>query len=474
MFVKSIATFYKYKLTKYCKILNVMKTIVLTLIGIFIYIYPSSAFQGDSIVVNIAPTINHKSLFMKYVFPFTTAKKGREPNDHFGCTEFKIGHFVINKFQYWFNGYKIGERDAKQFLSEMTKYDIDTTILSSKKIKSFIPVFSGLKDGKKVVVVDVNNDDDFTNDTVYEFDTLTTEKYYSGDTLELAPLVKVRYESFDRGIVVNKYTFLRLIPYDFAYSYPNDLDRKLALYSMPFVHREGEFQIGKTSFKISAMYSPKSHTDDYRTPYLKIQKAGREYDLEAPAQVGGTVIVENHVFKVISCNREGSEVKIFYEGYQENREGGMVNNHIPNLQGKSLNNALINIQAILNDKKYVLLDFWGSWCGPCLRSMPALKLLHTQVDTTKIQFAGVDYEYNTAGQASAQKQLTKFNITWPQVAELSTAQTSSSFPVSLNVKNYPTFTLISPDGQVVAREIGEDGLPKIIEILKRAGLVKKP
>ncbi|GAA4419547.1 hypothetical protein GCM10023187_53970 [Nibrella viscosa] len=397
------------------------------------------------------------------------------PNQRFGCTEYKIGYFVIDKFQYWFDNYKAGERDTKQFLSDIQQYNIDTNLLSPNKIKSFVSVFSGLKGGKKVVVVDANNDDDFTNDTVYEFDTLTTEKYYRGDTLDLAPLVKVRYESFNRGEIISKYTFLRVKPYDLAYSHPTDLDRKLTVYSVPFVHREGVFRIGESNFKVTLLFSPKGHTDDYRLPYLKIQIAEKEYEhKEAPAQIGETAVVDNHVFTVISCNREGSIVKLIYKGYQENREGGLVNNRIPTLQGKSFDNSLITIQHILDDKKYVLLDFWGSWCEPCIRSMPALKMLYTQVDPAKIQFVGIDYEYNTAGQARAQKQLAKFDITWPQVAELSTAQTPSSFLVSLNIKNYPTFTLISPDGKVLVREIGEDALPKIVETFKKIGVLKKP
>ncbi|GAB3562773.1 hypothetical protein GCM10027578_05490 [Spirosoma luteolum] len=396
------------------------------------------------------------------------------PDQRFGCTEFKIGYFIIDKFQYWFNNYKSGERAKKQFLSDIEQYSIDTTLLSSNKIKSFVSVFSGLKGSKKIVVVDANNDDDFTNDTLYEFDTLTTEKYYRGDTLDLAPLVKVRYEFFNKGKIVNKYTFLRVKPYDFAYSHPNNSDRKLTVYSVPFVHREGEFWVGENNFKVSLIYSPKGHTDDYRMPYLKIQKADKEYEYkESPVQIGEIVVVEDHVFEVISCNREGSKLKLLYKGYQKSREGGLVNNNIPNLQGRSFDNTSINVQNTLNEKKYVLLDFWGSWCVPCIRSMPALKSLYTQVDSTKIQFIGVDYEYNTIGQAKAQKQLTKFNIIWPQVAELSTFKTPSSFPVSLSIKNYPTFILISPDGKVVFREIGEDALPKIIEILKKIGVLKK-
>lgn len=454
--------------------MNFMRTLIFVLTSFVFSVCRLLAFQGDTMTVNVNPTINSKSLFVKYTFPFSTSKRELESSQRFGCTEYKIGNIIINKFQYWFNNYRIGERDAKQFISEIKQYDIDTTLLCSKSIRSFVSVFSGLKNAKKIVVLDANNDGDFTNDTLYEFDTLTTEKYYRGDTLDLAPLIKVRYESFDRGKIVSKYTFLRIIPYDLAYSYPNDLDRKLNVYFMPFVHREGKFHIGENNFKVSLMYSPKGHMEDYRMFYLTIQKTEKEYNYSEAAQVGETIVVDNHVFKAVACNREGSELRLLYEGYQENREGGMINNHIPDLRGKILNNSSINIKNILDDKKYVLLDFWGSWCMPCINSMPALKLLHTQTDTTKIQFVGIDYENNTTGQANAQKLLNRFNITWPQVAELSTDQTPLSFPVGLSVKNYPTFILISPAGKVVAREIGENGLPKIVETLKKIGLIDKP
>ncbi|MEI7585213.1 MAG: TlpA disulfide reductase family protein [Runella sp.] len=453
-----------------------MKTAMLTLIVTVTSIFPLIASQGDSIIVRVTPTLDPSSSpFVRYVFPAVTVSKNEiVPNETFGCTEYRIDRLVINRFQYWFDNYKSGQRDAKQFMSDIERDAIDTTLLSPNKIKSYVHVFCGLKKAKKVVVVDADNDGDFTNDTVFEFDTLTTEKQYLGDAIGLAPLVKVRYESFSKGKVVSKYAFRRIKPFDIAYNYRNDLDRRLTVYSVPIGSRTGEFRIGENLFKVAMMFSPEGHQEDYRKPYLRIQKAEKVYDIqEAPAQMGEIVVADSHAFKIVSCNWEGTELKLLYEGYQENRVGGMENNLVPTLEGKSLNHTLINIQTLLLGKRYVLLDFWGSWCGPCIRSMPALKTLHTQVDTTKIQFIGIDYEYNTAGQASAQVQLSRFKINWPQVAELSTAQAPSSFPVILSIKNYPTFLLISPEGKVVAREIGEDGLPKIVETLRKVDLMKK-
>ncbi|MBC8152087.1 MAG: TlpA family protein disulfide reductase, partial [Bacteroidetes bacterium] len=199
-----------------------------------------------------------------------------------------------------------------------------------------------------------------------------------------------------------------------------------------------------------------------------------EHSQEASISINEVVVVDNHVFKVISCNMDGSVLRLAYEGYQKNREGGMLDNKIPVLTGKSLtNDDTISINKLVSAGNYVLLDFWGSWCAPCIRSMPNLKLLADRVEAGKVKLVGVDYEYSSNGQQSAKEYLTKNKINWRQVAELSTAQTDKSFPTRMSVKNYPTFILINPDGKIIAREIGEDGLLRIESQLNKLGLLNK-
>ena len=146
------------------------------------------------------------------------------------CEASRIGIAAINVYQLWYSEYVRGKRDRATFLKSVRDYGIDTTTLSRNFIKSYVGIFSGLKGSKKIVVVDSNNNHDFLDDTVYAFDTLTVEKRYRDDSLELAPTVLVRYEFFSNNRIVQKQTAVKLKPFDLAYSYPNKLTEKLQVY----------------------------------------------------------------------------------------------------------------------------------------------------------------------------------------------------------------------------------------------------
>ncbi|MFD2572959.1 TlpA family protein disulfide reductase [Spirosoma soli] len=448
-----------------------MKNFILILIACLSF-KTALATQNDTLVIKVSPSINSKNLIVRYTFPYSTTEEINDFEGYPRCEKFKIGYTVIDKFQFWYSSYKSGKRDSKKFLSEINAYDIDTNTLSKKSIRSSVPIFSGLTGSKKIVIVDANNNNDFSDDLSYEFDTLTTEKRYKGDTLELAPLIRVKYESFVSNKVTDKYTYIRLKPYDIAYSYPTEIQRQLTVYTVPFVHREGIFNAGGVDFQVSLINSSKTHIDNYTRFYIKIKQAGQEYDYtqEAPLTNGETSVVNGHIFKILSCNKDGSILKLLYEGYSKNMEGGFVANSIPLLTGKTLTGYNLHINKIAKSGSYVLLDFWGSWCGPCIHSIPLLKRLFTQLDTTKVQLIGVDYEYNLEGQRKARELLNSHKIDWPQIAELSTNLSTNSISKSLSVKNYPTFLLINPEGKIVIREIGEDRLLMVIDKLKELGI----
>lgn len=98
-------------------------------------------------------------------------------------------------------------------------------------------------------------------------------------------------------------------------------------------------------------------------------------------------------------------------------------------------------------KKYVVLDFWGSWCTWCIKGMPRMKAF-LEAHQDKMQLIGVNCADKTAPREAAIK---KHQMTWPQVVNLQGADLVMAF----GVVTYPTKVVISPDGYIDSIYEGE-------------------
>ena len=107
--------------------------------------------------------------------------------------------------------------------------------------------------------------------------------------------------------------------------------------------------------------------------------------------------------------------------------------------------------------KYILLDFWASWCPPCRAGMPALVTLYEKHKGDKFEIVGYSLDQT---EEAWKKGITDLNITWPQMSDC-------AFWDSPGVKRYavqsiPHLLLIDPHGVIVERGIPEDQLERIL------------
>ena len=114
--------------------------------------------------------------------------------------------------------------------------------------------------------------------------------------------------------------------------------------------------------------------------------------------------------------------------------------------------------------KYVLIDFWGSWCGPCRRTHPKLVELHAKYGGEKFEILGLASERETDG-VKWKDAIAAGGLTWPQV-NLTTNETGQDVLKTYNVYGFPTKVLVDPKGEIVVTYVGssadlEDRLKEI-------------
>jgi len=115
--------------------------------------------------------------------------------------------------------------------------------------------------------------------------------------------------------------------------------------------------------------------------------------------------------------------------------------------------------------KYILLDFWAAWCGPCRRENPNVVSAYNEYKDQGFEVFGVSLDKTREAWIKA---IEKDGLTWTQVSDL---KYWLSDPAALyGVRAIPANFLISPEGTIIAKNLrGPELHDKLREILSRSG-----
>lgn len=112
--------------------------------------------------------------------------------------------------------------------------------------------------------------------------------------------------------------------------------------------------------------------------------------------------------------------------------------------------------------KVVLVDFWASWCGPCMREMPNIIEAYTQFKDKGLEIVGVSLDQDEKAWKGA---IEKMKMTWPQMSDLKSWKCEGAQLYAVN--SIPHTVLIDKQGTIIARGLhGEELKSKIEEALK--------
>jgi len=116
--------------------------------------------------------------------------------------------------------------------------------------------------------------------------------------------------------------------------------------------------------------------------------------------------------------------------------------------------------------RVVLLDFWATWCAPCLADLPHLQALRARHARDRFEILGVSLDVTS--RRAFVSWLNRHRIQWPQVHERSGY--AGGVPRQFGIHRLPRTIVISADGVPVALDVrGEQLVALIDDLVARGG-----
>ncbi|WP_418991709.1 redoxin domain-containing protein [Alistipes sp.] len=149
--------------------------------------------------------------------------------------------------------------------------------------------------------------------------------------------------------------------------------------------------------------------------------------------------------------------------YAESKMKTDIGQPYVNIEQNDAQGRPVSLESVIADpaNKYTLIDFWASWCGPCMGEVPHLKQTYDKFHKKGFEIYGVSFDENREEWLAAIEQN---GMNWIQVSDL----TGFNNPAAKDyaVQGIPANFLIDAQGKIVASNLrGEALYEKIAELL---------
>ena len=136
---------------------------------------------------------------------------------------------------------------------------------------------------------------------------------------------------------------------------------------------------------------------------------------------------------------------------------GLVGDRYPSFVLTDDSGKNVDVQALITGKKYILIDFWASWCAPCRREIPNLKKLYETYSSKGFEIISISIDRK---EDDWRKALEEEQLKWPNFLDTNGAQNV------WGVRTIPAMFLLDGSGKIVSENIrGESLADKLKELL---------
>lgn len=149
-----------------------------------------------------------------------------------------------------------------------------------------------------------------------------------------------------------------------------------------------------------------------------------------------------------------SQVEYFaQQKAQEAKKNAYVGKQFTDLEEPDADGKMHKLSEYVGKGKWVLVDFWASWCGPCMQEMPNVVAAYEKYHAKGFDVVGLSFDNKKEPWLKA---IADQKMSWTHLSDLKGWRTVASETYGVN--SIPDNLLIDPQGKIVARGLRAQGL----------------
>ena len=148
-----------------------------------------------------------------------------------------------------------------------------------------------------------------------------------------------------------------------------------------------------------------------------------------------------------------ARIRSFVES--EKKKSAIISQQFIDIEESDTSGVAHKLSEYCGKGNYVLIDFWASWCGPCMAEMPNVKANYEKYKEKGFNIVGLSFDQSKERWV---KCINDNELNWIHLSDLKYWKTIAASTYSVNA--IPYSLLVGPDGKVIARNLRGDELGK--------------
>jgi thiol-disulfide isomerase/thioredoxin len=360
----------------------------------------------------------------------------------------KRHHLIVDEKQFFYQSYLANTISKEMFdmRMQLLNYEPKENELSEKPLRSSVYILTGEDEkGRRVWMADTDTDLNFSGEKARPL--LTYSEPFNFE----------KYKSFSDNAVQVKYQRLidgKVVEETFPLAVVGSPEGEYILFNHPKYYTAKinvDGKVYETAVE-SASFLSKSLDEGNNSMLVLTGKAkDKTVDLSTPVRPNQYFFLGGDVYQYLGVDEKKMVMRISRVQNADLVRSAQIGFSTLDFSGTDFTSGSVMAMEQLKGK-YVLLDFWATWCAPCIKEFPRLKDLTARYDSSKFVVLGI---IGHSKPEDVTKLIDKHQLTWSQIL-------SDEIVKQHGVMSYPSTLLISPEGKVIIKDIKGEELEKVL------------